>query len=152
MIQTENMMAMAQIIGSSSYPRICGTALFRQTSMGVLVTVEVFGLPDSEKCDSGIFALHIHEGESCTGNVQNPFADAGGHYNPKGCPHPYHAGDLPPLWGNQGYAYMSVLTDRFHVGEIIGRTVIIHSAPDDFRTQPSGDSGIMIACGEIRLR
>lgn len=152
MVQTENMMAMAQIRGSSSYPRIRGTALFRQTSMGVLVTVEVSDLPDSEKCDSGIFALHIHEGEACTGNAGDAFADTGGHYNPKGCPHPYHAGDLPPLWGNHGYAYMSVLTDRFHVGEIIGRTIIIHSAPDDFKTQPSGDAGIKIACGEIRLR
>lgn len=152
MMQTETVMAMAQIRGSSGYPQIQGTALFRQTPEGVLVTIEVSGLPDSGKCDSGIFALHIHEGENCTGNETDAFADTGGHYNPKDCPHPYHAGDLPPLWGNHGQAYMSVLTDRFHVGEVIGRTIIIHSAPDDFKTQPSGDAGTKIACGTIRFR
>ena len=152
MMQTENVMAAAQIRGSGSYPQIQGTALFRQTPKGVLVTIQVSGLPDSKKCDSGIFALHIHEGEHCTGNEKDAFADTGGHYNPGDCPHPYHAGDLPPLWENHGYAYMSVLTDRFHVGEVIGKTLIIHSAPDDFKTQPSGDAGMKIACGTIRFR
>ena len=41
------------------------------------------------------------------------------------------------------------MTDRFTVGEIIGKTVVIHMMPDDFRTQPSGDSGEKIACGVI---
>jgi Cu-Zn family superoxide dismutase len=44
---------------------------------------------------------------------------------------------------------MSVLINKFTVNEIIGRTVIIHSQPDDFTTQPSGNSGKKIACGEI---
>ena len=43
---------------------------------------------------------------------------------------------------------MSVLINKFTVNEIIGRTVIIHSQPDDFTTQPSGNSGKKIACGE----
>ena len=56
---------------------------------------------------------------------------------------------MPPLFSNKGYAFMIFLTDRFKVDEIIGKTVIIHSMPDDFKTQPSGDSGMKIACGVI---
>ena len=44
---------------------------------------------------------------------------------------------------------MMVYTDRFYPEDVIGKTVIIHSEPDDFRTQPSGDSGEKIACGRI---
>ena len=72
------------------------------------------------------------------------------HYNPKDCPHPYHAGDMPPLFGNNGEAFMAFMTDRFTVEEIIGKTVIIHSNPDDFTTQPGGNSGEKIACGKIK--
>ena len=45
---------------------------------------------------------------------------------------------------------MAVLTDRFRIPEIIGRTVVIHSGRDDFTSQPAGDSGTRIACGVIR--
>ena len=72
------------------------------------------------------------------------------HYNPHGCDHPYHAGDLPPLFETSGLALSAFLTDRFTVDEVIGRTVIIHDQPDDFTTQPSGNSGTKIACGVIR--
>ena len=45
---------------------------------------------------------------------------------------------------------MSVMDDRFTMHEIIGKTMIIHAGPDDFHTQPSGNSGSMIACGKIK--
>ena len=48
--------------------------------------------------------------------------------------------------------YLSVKTDRFSVNEIIGRTVVIHSDPDDFHTQPAGNAGKKIACGVIQRR
>lgn len=57
---------------------------------------------------------------------------------------------MPPLFGNDGKAFSAFLTDRFTVKEIVGKTVIIHSSTDDFTTQPSGNSGEMIACGEIK--
>ena len=44
---------------------------------------------------------------------------------------------------------MTVFTDRFTVDDAIGKTVVIHSEPDDFRTQPSGNAGTKIACGVI---
>lgn len=149
MIRKQNPTAAAHIKGSSDYPDLHGIVTLKQMLNGVLVTVEVYGLPYKNECNSGIFAFHIHNGTSCTGNTEDPFADAGTHYNPDGCPHPYHAGDLPPLFGNHGYAYMSVLTDRFTVKEIIGKVIIIHRQADDFTTQPSGNAGAKIACGKI---
>lgn len=142
--------AYAVMRGSEKYSGINGRVTFRRFGRGVLVTAEVRGLPYSDNpCGARVFGFHIHEGDSCTGSVSAPFSDAGAHYNPDGCAHPCHAGDLPPLFGNHGYAYMSVFTDRFSIREIIGRTVIIHDMPDDFTSQPSGNSGSRIACGKI---
>lgn len=105
------------------------------------MTAEVTGLPRD-----GFYAFHIHEGESCAGVN---YSESGAHYNPAGAAHPNHAGDLPPLLSHNGTAKMTVLTGRFRVDEIIGKTVIIHSDPDDFTTQPSGNPGKKLACGII---
>lgn len=143
--------ATANIRGSESYPNIRGTASFFQREEGVIVSVYISGLPTSNNiCEKPVFAMHIHSGGSCTGNESDPFANAMTHYNPKGCPHPYHAGDMPPLFGANGVALSMFLTDRFSVEEIIGKTFIIHSKPDDFTTQPSGNAGEKIACGVIK--
>ncbi|WP_283608778.1 superoxide dismutase family protein [Faecalispora anaeroviscerum] len=142
--------AHAVIKGSAAYPELCGTVRLHQMADGVLVSALIHGLPQGKgSCPVNVFGFHIHEGKACTGNDKDPFADSGGHFNPGNCPHPAHAGDMPPLFGNQGTAYLSFFTDRFTVSQVIGRTVIIHSHPDDFTTQPSGDSGTKIACGLI---
>ena len=142
--------AWATVRGSSAYPDILGTVRFYQTPYGVLVVSEIQGLPmRAGECGESIFGFHIHEGNSCSGNAEDPFANAGMHWNPYGCPHPEHAGDLPPLFGAGGVAFSAVLINRFTVEEIIGRTVIVHSQADDFTTQPSGNSGSKMACGEI---
>ncbi len=142
--------AVAFVNGSEKYPDIHGRVLFYQLRRGVIVRAEIIGLPKgSGACNSPIFAFHIHSGGSCTGNADDAFADTGMHYNPDDCMHPYHAGDLPPLFGADGRALSVCLTDRFTVPEIIGRTVIIHLHPDDFTTQPSGNAGSKIACGVI---
>ena len=143
--------ARAIILGSAQYAGLSGTVRFYRTRRGVLVFTEVFGLPEEEDpCGKGVFAFHIHSGGQCSGDSADPFADALTHYNPEACPHPDHAGDLPPLFSNHGYAFQIVLTDRFTVGEIIGKTVIIHAGPDDFTTQPGGSAGSKIACGQIK--
>lgn len=143
--------AFAAVKGSASHPGVAGTVLFFQTNMGVLVVADITGLPHTmARCQSPIFAFHIHEGTNCSGSMDDPFADAMAHYNPNSCQHPYHAGDMPPLFGNNGSAFSAFLTDRFTLPEIIGKTVIIHDKPDDFTSQPSGNSGEKIACGEIR--
>lgn len=143
--------AAAHIKGSCDYPGLDGCVWFYNTSCGTLVAAEVYGLPDAcGECGDKFFGFHIHEGDCCSGTKENPFQDAGGHFNPDDCNHPHHAGDLPPLMGNRGYALQIFLNGRFCVREIIGRTVIIHANPDDFTSQPSGNSGKMIACGQIR--
>jgi len=136
--------AIAWVHGGTDLPQLSGMVRFFQSTDGVIIEAEIFGLPETE---TGFFAFHIHEGGSCTGEG---FPNTGGHFNPKEEIHPNHAGDLPPLLGNHGKAYMKVLTDRFRIEEIIGRTVIIHDSPDDFHTQPSGNAGTKIACGVIQ--
>lgn len=143
--------AKAHIKGGKSYPNIDGTVTFKETKNGVLVTVKINGLPQSENnCTGRFFGFHIHEGTSCTGNTDDEFANAKSHLNPTKCPHPFHIGDLPPLIENNGKAYMTVLINKFKIKDILGRVVIIHDMPDDFTTQPSGNSGTKIACGKIK--
>ena len=151
MIQTGNPEAYALIYGKSKTDCICGNVLFYPLWGGTLVAAEIAGLPIKEgTCGGGFFGFHIHEGSTCKGTAEDPFAEAGGHFNPGKCEHPFHVGDLPPLMGNHGYALSVFYTDRFTPEEVVGRTVIVHAMPDDFKTQPSGDSGMKIACGEIR--
>ena len=143
--------AYAQIEGSDAYPDLYGMVRFYPTTDGVLVNAELYGLPVlTPICSNHVFGFHLHEGGSCTGTESDPFANAGSHYNPGGCEHPAHGGDLPPLFAAQdGFAWNVFLIDRFKWGDILGRTVVVHAMPDDFRTQPSGDSGAKIGCGVI---
>lgn len=136
--------AVAQIQGGPEAPQLAGCVQFYQESGSVLIVARIFGLPEESK--TGFFGFHIHQGESCFGT---DFPGTGSHYNPAERVHPKHAGDLPPLLRCRGNAYLSVRTDRFSVKDIIGRTVVIHSDPDDFRTQPAGNAGKKIACGVI---
>lgn len=142
--------AVAVMRGRTENSGIHGTVKFYQETGGVLIVADILGLPTSpEACKNNIFAFHIHGGLECSGNEEDPFANAGTHYNPDECPHPYHAGDMPPLFGAGERAFLGFLTDRFTVDEVIGKTVIIHDRPDDFTTQPSGNAGNKIACGII---
>ena len=143
--------AQAIVKGNAKYPALSGVVRFYQARRGVFVCAEVSGLPEAgEPCENRIFAFHIHRGSQCTGDSTDPFVDALTHYNPGNCPHPVHADDLVPLFSNHGYAFEVFLTDRFTVCEIVGKTVIVHFGPDDFTTQPSGNAGSKIACGQIR--
>lgn len=141
----------AVINGSEKYPNISGIVRFYQLRNGVLVATEINGLPYSDSiCKNQIYGLHIHSGNKCDGDMTDPFSEAMTHYNPMNCPHPFHAGDLPPLFGNHGYAFSAFVTDRFNLSEVIDKTVIIHDNPDDFTSQPSGNAGEKLACGVIK--
>ncbi len=135
--------AVANIKGSNKAPNLSGKIQFYQKEDCVLIKATVCGLPSS---DTGFFAFHIHEGNSCSGDN---FSCSGNHYNPSETAHPHHAGDLPPLMLCKGGAFMTVMTDRFNVKDILGRTVIIHDKPDDFNSQPSGNAGTKIGCGVV---
>ena len=134
--------AAARVMGNPEYPELKGMVYFYQQCGGVLVMADISGLPRD-----GFFGFHIHAGGSCRGEG---FPDTGTHYDPDNVPHPDHRGDLPPLLCTNARAKMTVLTDRFRVSEIMGKTVVIHSDPDDFTTQPAGNAGKKIACGVIR--
>lgn len=151
-----NNFAVTYLRGGPLAPNIKGWVTFRSVRGGTIVTVEVWGLPrfqpaTNTKQPVGPHGFHIHEHGSCkVGDPENPFMAAGGHWNPNNQPHGNHAGDLPVLFSNKGFAYMSFFTDKFTVSEVIGKAVIIHESPDDYRTQPAGNAGRRLACGIIK--
>ena len=131
------------VIKGDETSKISGLVEFYSVPRGVIVMADIEGLP---KTKTNIFAFHVHEGEDCGDNFQN----TGGHYNPSSSEHPMHAGDMPPLFSNDGDAWQIFFTQRFDIKEILGRVVVIHENVDDFKSQPSGDSGQKIACGVIK--
>ena len=139
--------AVAEIRGGMEASQLSGCVRFYQENGCILIEARVSGLPKGSA--TGFFGFHIHQGESCAGI---DFSETGSHYNPTDEAHPKHAGDLPPLLSCHGSAYLSVKTDRFCVNDIVGRTVVIHSDPDDLYSQPVGNAGKKIACGVIRKR
>ncbi|MDF2570775.1 MAG: sodC [Sporomusa sp.] len=149
-------LAIAHIQGGPLAPDIKGTVTFRNVHGGTKVTIEVWGLPRYQpegngKQPVGPHGFHIHEYGTCkVGDPTNPYMAAGGHWNPGNQPHGNHAGDLPVLFSNHGFAYMTFFTDKFTVSEVIGKAIIIHESPDDYRTQPAGNAGRRLACGIIR--
>lgn len=145
--------ATAHLLGNHLAPKLDGIVEFFPWLDGTLVEVQVANLPQTKEITNdaqpiGPFAFHIHEGNSC-GNDDSKFQSAMSHYNPANKQHAFHAGDLPSLLSNDGYAYMSVYTNRFKPEDVVNRTVIIHLHPDDYRTQPAGNAGDRIACGVI---
>lgn len=80
-----------------------------------------------------------------------PFETAGNHLNTENDKHPNHIGDLPMIYSNNGYAYLSFFTSRFMPDKVIDKTLIIHKDIDDFITDPAGNSGERIACGKIMM-
>ncbi|NPV69551.1 MAG: superoxide dismutase family protein [Firmicutes bacterium] len=147
--------AVAAIRGGPLAPGINGTVVFRDVPWGVEVSVQVAGLPpyrpaEGDRPPIGPHGFHIHENGNCeVGDPGNPFQGAGEHWNPTGQPHGNHAGDFPVLFSNGGYSRMSFFTNRFRVADVVGRAVIIHQNPDDYRTQPAGASGRRLACGVV---
>ena len=130
-----------------------GEVTFEQVGNRVRVVVIVQGLrPDQEH------GFHIHEVGDCS---SGDGMSAKGHFNPFGKPHGHpdgaerHAGDLPSLKADkEGRAKIAVEVDLITLtagpGNIIGRGLIVHADPDDFRTQPTGNAGARLACGVIR--
>ena len=129
-----------------------GTVDFVQRGDKVLVTARVAGL------SPGGHGFHIHEKGDCS---SGDGMSAGGHFNPFSKPHgnpsgaDHHAGDMPMLVADSyGEARLTAELAGASVGggrgDIIGKAVIVHKDPDDFATQPTGNSGARVACGVIR--
>lgn len=138
--------AVADIKGSYKYPDITGKVKFYDFKDGSLIRLEVMGLPNINK--NNFFGFHIHENYKCV-DGETPFESAGGHLNPENDEHPNHLGDLPIIYSNNGYAYMEFYTSRFKPSKVVDTSVIIHREIDDLKTNPAGNSGERIACGQI---
>ncbi len=130
-----------------------GEATFDQVGDKVHVVVYVQGLKPNQE-----HGLHIHEKGDCS---SGDGMSAGGHFNPFAKPHgrhdsaERHAGDLPSLKaGKDGRAKIDVEITGFTVApgpaSIIGRGLIVHADPDDYKTQPTGNAGARLACGVIQ--
>ena len=155
LIPLPNPKAIANIRGGPLRPQIQGVVIFYKVKSGTWVCVEVKGLPPYKRAANGQnpigpHGFHIHEFGSCeVGDPENPFQGAGGHWNPTNQPHGNHAGDMPVLFSNNGYAKMCFFTNAFIPDDVIGKAVIIHQNPDDYRSQPAGNAGKRLACGVI---
>lgn len=148
--------AIAYVSGGPLAPDIRGFVRFYPVPGGTEVYTEMWGLPPYRPAKNGEqptgpLGFHLHEHCSCeVGNREDPFQAAGSHWNPTNQPHGNHAGDFPVLFSNDGYARMSFFTNKFTVDQVIGKTIIIHQYPDDYRTQPSGNAGKRLACGIVQ--
>ena len=129
-----------------------GTVTFTQTGDKVRVEANVSGLKPN--ADHG---FHVHEKGDCS---SGDGMSTGGHFNPLNKPHgshdvmEHHAGDLPSLKSDAaGNAKFSVLVDVITVSpsatSVVGRGMIVHRDPDDYKTQPTGNAGPRIACAVI---
>lgn len=148
--------ARADIKGGPLAPDLKGYVIFTPAQNGTNVCANVVDLPQykpatNDESPIGPHGFHIHEFGNCTvGNPHDPFLSAGGHWNPDNQPHGHHAGDFPVLFSNNGVARMCFFTNRFEVVDAIGKSIIIHENPDDYRSQPTGDAGKRLACGLIK--
>lgn len=145
---TSNMpVASAVLKGNRSYPLIRGVVNFYIVTwqVGLFVEAEFSNLPNFPDYSPRFFGFHIHENGDCRRNFEN----TGPHLNPTGADHPYHIGDLPPVLNSNGYGFLAFYDTFLSLELIKGRSIVLHGQRDDFKTQPSGDSGDKIACGII---
>jgi superoxide dismutase, Cu-Zn family len=130
-----------------------GTVHFVQSGNKVRVSGNLTGLRPN-----GEFGFHIHEAGDCS---SGDGMSAKGHFNPFGKPHGQpgsaerHAGDLPSLKSDaSGNASVGFEVDTITVSSgpasVVGRGLIVHVQPDDYKTQPTGNAGARSACAVIQ--
>ena len=134
--------------------RTLARATITQSGDGLRLRIEASGM------NPGAYGAHIHAIGRCN---QPGFSSAGSHWNPTGRQHGkdnpagMHKGDLPNLLvGADGGGSFEIDIPHARISgaadvllDSDGASVVIHAAPDDFRTDPSGNSGARIACGVL---
>lgn len=145
--------AQADLTGASG-SNVQGALRFTAAGSGVAIAGELTGLPASTT-----HGFHVHE----TGDCSAPDAtSAGAHFNPTGAPHgdplstATHLGDIPNVESDaEGHAIVDATVTNATLrdggpNDLVGKAVIVHAQPDDYKTQPSGNSGDRIACGVVQ--
>jgi len=132
-----------------------GTATFVPSAGGVRVDLNVSQLTP------GTHGVHIHTVGKCEGP---DFKTAGGHFNPANKKHGRdnpagpHNGDMPNIEvGPDGKVATSLLDTNVTLSEGPnslfqdgGTSIVIHAMQDDYKTDPTGNSGARVACGVIQ--
>lgn len=132
---------------------VTGNVTFTQNGDKVVVAAKVSGLKPNQE-----HGFHVHEKGDCS---SGDGMSAAGHFNPKGSPHGHHstlarhAGDMPNLKADAyGNASMTAELDIITVSEgptsVVGRGLIVHAQPDDYKSQPVGNAGARMACAVIQ--
>ncbi|WP_240125467.1 superoxide dismutase family protein [Thermomonas alba] len=142
-------------LAAASGSLVSGRLVLAPMGDGVHITGTIGGLtPGSQH------GFHIHETGDCSAMDAS---SAGGHFNPDAQPHgraghgAHHAGDADNLAADgNGVARVDVHLSGVSLGtgaanDIAGRAIVVHVAPDDYRSQPAGNAGARIACGVIRV-
>jgi len=102
--------------------------------------------------------FHVHEAGDCS---SGDGLSAKGHFNPYGKPHgnptaaDHHVGDMPALRADAGgTATVDAMVEPMSIApgqaSIVGRGLIVHADPDDYKTQPTGNAGARVACAVIQ--
>jgi len=137
-------------VDARSGSTVSGNVTFSDLGGAVQVDAKFAGLTPGEH------GFHVHEAGDCSAADAS---SAKGHYNPAGQRHGHHdskvrhGGDMPNLVANaQGEARLSAELKDLTVSELVGRSVVVHADPDDYMSQPAGNSGKRIACGVIAAR
>jgi len=138
------------IVNPKGGSEVVGAVIFTEVDGGVKIVADIGGLTP------GKHGFHIHEHGDCSAVDAS---SAGGHFNPTNKKHggpdsaERHLGDLGNIEANQyGFAhYERIDSDLSLNGEysIIDKSVVVHEGEDDLTTDPSGNSGKRVACGEI---
>ncbi|WP_308517500.1 superoxide dismutase family protein [Sphingomonas flavescens] len=137
------------LIGASG--QTIGTVRAWQTAGGVSFRIDARGLPH------GVHGIHVHP----IGRCDPPdFSTAGTHWNPSGREHGMnnpkgpHDGDMPNVTvAANGVLQETVVLPKATMGQLLdadGSSIMIHAGPDDYVSQPAGNSGAKIACAVIR--
>jgi Cu-Zn family superoxide dismutase len=141
---------MKATLQSATGHNVKGVVTFEQRPQGVYVEAQVDGLTP------GQHGIHLHQNPDCGGG---DFAAAGDHFNPTQASHGgpddehSHLGDLGNLEadssGHATYGYLAKRLSLTGADAIQWRTVVVHEKADDYKTQPSGNSGARVACGAL---
>lgn len=150
-LQSYEAITLRAVLSPTQGQTASGQITFSADEVGVLMDIELSGLAP------GLHGVHIHAIGDCSAADAS---SAGGHFNPGNQPHggpasdERHVGDLGNVLANaQGLVRIEQIDTAIRLdghNGIKGRAVVVHAGADDYSSQPSGNSGMAVACGVIK--